>query len=88
MSIKNPLIQDIHQAKLVRDESFDFFNTYRLNPQGIRGLYLIQLELIDKFKISIPSGILDLSTSTEFVIEKIKLLPGKRQVVIEGIEII
>lgn len=88
LSINNPLIQTTHDASLVLDESFDFFTSYRLNPKRIRGIYLIQFELLDKFKLLIPTNILDTDNSIEYIIEKSKLSPEEKRIEVEGIEIL
>ncbi len=86
LRIDNILIQNSHTAKIVSNETYNYFNTYRLNPVNIQLIHMPQLECIDLFNLIMPIKMIDIDSSIDFIISSIEL-KSDRKIFISGIEV-
>ena len=68
MNIQSALIQDEHIALVVCENLYDFYNNYRVNVKSLKTIPLIQVELTDKFNLYMPDDIIEIDSTTDFII--------------------
>lgn len=85
MRIQSSLIQNEHIALVVCENLYDFYNNYRIDGKSLKTIPLIQLELTDKFNLFMPDDIIDIDSTTDFIIISVSK-KSDFNIILEGLE--
>ena len=88
LTINSDFVQNEQLAELMIDNIHDFFSTKRHFVKKVAGTYLNQLILLMRFKIIMPTSIIDIDNDKYFIITRLRLInQGNQYVEIEGFEL-